>query len=90
MGADQPAGDVVEWPIEIRPNGTVIYDGIAIGGLDFADAMIRDGVAGAEPARVSSPRLTLNLGWLRLAGVGIRIEDDPTVDHHRDGVVLER
>lgn len=69
------------WPIEVRANGTVIFDGIAIGGLSV------DALEGDAPER---PRLTLNLGWLRLAGVGITLENDPTVDRNRTGIVLER
>jgi len=34
--------------------------------------------------------LTVNLGWCRLAGLSVRVEDDPQVDRHRDGVALER
>lgn len=32
----------------------------------------------------------LNLGWCRLAGLSVRIEDDPKVDRHRDGLILDR
>lgn len=66
-----------DWPIEIRPNGTVIYDGVAIGGLSLDTDTPR-------------PRLTLNLGWMRAADVGITIEGDPQVDRKRGGVVLKR
>lgn len=34
--------------------------------------------------------LTLNLGWCRLAGLGLIVEGDPTVDRQRHGVVLRR
>jgi len=34
--------------------------------------------------------VTLNLGWMRLAGLGLIVEDDPQQDRHRDGVVLRR
>jgi len=73
-----------EWPIEVRPNGTILFDGIAIGGLD----LVGDGVG----AQVSDgyPRLTLNAGWIRLAGLSFRVQDDPERDSHRDGLVLDR
>ena len=63
------------WPIEVRPNGTVIYDGIAIGGLDLVG---------------TAPRLTVNLGWCRLAGLSVTVQGDPDVDRKRGGVVLSR
>jgi hypothetical protein len=34
--------------------------------------------------------LVVNLGWCRLAGLSIRVEDDPAFDNHRSGVALER
>lgn len=34
--------------------------------------------------------ITLNLGWCRLAGLGVIIEDDPAVDRHRTGRALDR
>lgn len=39
---------------------------------------------------VSDGVLTINLGWARLAGLGVRVENDPAVDRFRSGVVLER
>lgn len=98
MGTEpQAADDVVagetaitggprSWPIEVRPNGTVIFDGIAIGGLDFTNEDA-DG-KGCEGLEI--PRLTLNLGWMRAAGMRITIEGDPRVDRNRTGIVLER
>lgn len=80
---ETPQADAVQWPLDIRPNGTVTYDGIAIGGLMF----VVD--AGEEP-NISYPRLTLNLGWMRAAGLHVTIEGDPRVDRQRGGTVLER
>lgn len=34
--------------------------------------------------------LVLNLGWLRAAGLRIKLLADPEVDNRRGGVVLER
>lgn len=34
--------------------------------------------------------LVVNLGWARLAGLGVRIEGDPACDRKRGGIVLER
>lgn len=59
------------------------------GELDIRDddAVMFDGFpVGVLDAGV----LTLNLGWCRLAGLSLRVEDDPSIDHHRDGVALER
>lgn len=64
-------------PLAIRPNGTVTYDGIAIGGL-------------ALDLEAEGDRLTLNLGWMRAAGLHVTIEGDPRVDRQRGGTVLER
>lgn len=72
-----------DWPIEVRPNGTIVFDGIAIGGLDLV--VEDDGVPDKQ-----HPRVTLNLGWCRAAGVRVRVEGDPRVDHQRNGLVLER
>jgi len=74
----------VDWPIEVRPNGTVMYDGIAIGGLDYDVADTESIVA------TGKPRLTLNLGWIRAAGLRIKVLDDPAVERHRDGITLDR
>lgn len=82
---DVGADPAPRWPIDIRPNGTVLFDGIAIGGLD-----VTGGPTLHDPLATDEPRLTLNLGWMRLAGLHVRLQDDPDVDHHRDGIVLER
>lgn len=34
--------------------------------------------------------LVLNLGWCRLAGLGLVVEDDPRRDNHRSGISLAR
>lgn len=34
--------------------------------------------------------LSVNLGWCRLAGLSVRVEDDPQHDNHRGGVALSR
>lgn len=39
---------------------------------------------------VEGHTITLNLGWCREAGVSVRCTDDPAVDRHRDGFVLDR
>lgn len=35
-------------------------------------------------------QIVLNLGWLRAAGLGIKLLADPEVDTKRGGIVLER
>lgn len=40
--------------------------------------------------RVDNSTLVLNLGWARAAGLGVRVEADPAVDHKRGGIVLAR
>lgn len=42
------------------------------------------GIAGGEP------RITLNLGYCKAAGVRVVVQGDPEVDHKRGGVVLDR
>jgi hypothetical protein len=51
------------------------------------DALVYDGFIVGQ---VRDGTLSVNLGWARLAGLKVRIEADPTVDRHRNGVVLER
>lgn len=75
-----------DWPLQVGANGRVVYDGIVIGGLDFTDM---DGTPDDE--RTSEPRLTLDLGWLRHAGLRIRLMSDRDAgDNQRGGVFLER
>lgn len=63
-------------PSVILPGGGLMLAGTIIGEMGYhADGR---------------PQITLNLGWLRLANVAIRVLDDPEVDHHRGGVTLER
>lgn len=35
-------------------------------------------------------KLVVNLGWARMAGMGVVVENDPAVDRNRSGKVLER
>jgi hypothetical protein len=53
-----------------------MLEGAIIGSMDYAD----DG----------RPRINLNLGWLRLAGVAVRVANDPDRDKNRSGYVLDR
>lgn len=69
-------GDAVPGLVTILPTGGLMINGAIVGATQYDE----DG----------APLLTLNLGWLRLAGVRIRIEDDPIRDRHRGGVALER
>lgn len=55
--------------------GRLIYDGMVIGEVE---------------GRADGDYLVLNLGWLRLAGIGLRVEADPRIDRQRDGIVLDR
>lgn len=50
-------------------------------------AILFDGMA---VGRYHDGKLTVNLGWARLAGLGIVVQADPDVDRKRDGIVLER
>lgn len=96
MGTEAPevpdaTPGVVEWPLAVRPNGTLTFDGIAIGALEFVGgAPLPPPVGEKAGAERAEPRLTLNLGWLRAAGLHVRIEGDPQVDRKRGGLVLER
>lgn len=40
--------------------------------------------------RIEGGLLTVNLGWCRMAGLSVRVEDDPMVERHRNGAVVER
>lgn len=86
MGDTPDSSETTGWPIEIRPNGTVIYDGIAIGGLDLTDT----DVGGKGCDECEFPRLTLDLGWCKAAGLRVLIKADPAVDRKRGGIFLER
>jgi len=47
-------------------------------------------VDGLAIGRVEDSHLILNLGWMKLAGVGLTVQGDPDIDHKRGGVVLQR
>lgn len=59
--------------MELRTDGNLIHDGIVIGGISQF---------GEEPL------ITLNLGWMKAAGVHVKVLGDP--DQERRRVVLER
>lgn len=40
--------------------------------------------------RVEDDKLILNLGWAKIAGLGLIVHDDPEVDHHRNGITFQR
>lgn len=65
--------------LEIKDNGTIIYDGMVVGKWQ-----------GSPDVPSLAPRLTLNLGWLAAAGIAIVLQDDPESDHHRGGVAFAR
>lgn len=54
---------------------------------DGPERLLFDGivVGTLEPDRV-----LINLGWAKAAGLHVRIEADPAVDHKRGGIVLDR
>lgn len=56
--------------------------------LDVGDGTIS--VGGYVLGDWDGETITLNLGWLRAAGVGLRVEADPRVDRKRNGLVLDR
>lgn len=59
----------------------LLYHGMVVGRVALEASL-------DEP--VAEPVIVLNLGWAREAGVHVRVLDDPEVDRHRDGKVLER
>ena len=64
-----------EAQLEIRDDGLLSFDGIAVGNIKTdGDRMV----------------LVVNLGWARAAGLGVRVLDDPAVERHRNGITLER
>lgn len=40
--------------------------------------------------QIDTEVLVLNLGWMRMAGLGVRVQGDPDVDRNRSGVVFTR
>lgn len=61
----------------------LLYGGMVLGTVTHEEQSLDDGYK-------LEPTITLNLGWMKMAGVHIVVLDDPEVDHHRDGKVLER
>lgn len=70
--------------LSLHPSGSLVYDGIVVG------TYYNNGATNPDAPEPQRDVLELNLGWLRAAGLGIRVLDDPTVDRHRGGVTLER
>lgn len=61
--------------LTVRADGVITHRGLSVG-------MYED--------REEADLLVLNLGWFRLAGLSIRVEDDPQSDRHQTGLTLER
>lgn len=63
--------------------GALVHDGIVIGRVDLdTDPGTSDPAQGAH--------ITLNLGWMKMAGVTVTVLGDPEVDRKRGGIVLDR
>jgi hypothetical protein len=63
----------------------IAYDGMVIGTVTRAEYHVEGtGLDRMEPV------ITLNLGWMKMAGVHVTVLDDPAVDHHRDGIAFDR
>lgn len=45
---------------------------------------------GIPIGRMEDQVLILNLGWTKIAGLGLKIQGDPDVDTKRGGVAFER
>ena len=67
-------------------NGKLLHEGMVIGMLTEEEQHQRDDTG----AVIMTPTIVLNLGWMKLAGVHVRILADPELDRHRNGVVLDR
>lgn len=63
--------------MEIRENGSIVHDGVAVGQITDAPEGERD-------------TLTIDLGWANAAGLHVVVRDDPARDHHRRGIYLDR
>lgn len=70
--------------IEITEAGRIVLNGMVIGTVTEGEYVQEEGGWKVEPL------VTLNLAWMKMAGVHLVVLDDPEVDHHRDGKVLER
>lgn len=66
----------VQLSMDSDGTGALVHEGAIIGSVGWHD----DG----------RPLITLNLGWLRLGGIALKVLDDPERDRHRGGVFLER
>lgn len=76
--------EVTEQPsVLIDGTGKVMFDGMCVGLVKSDEYSLADGYK-VEPV------IVLDLGWCAMAGVHVRVLDDPAVDHHRDGKVLDR
>ena len=53
----------------------------------FTSRIIYDGMVVGS---VAPGRMTFDLGWLRQAGLGITLRDDPEGKRHRTGVTFEQ
>lgn len=80
--SDEDRNETSQRPrLAVLPDGLVTFDGRSVGELALAAESDTD---------PDHDVLTLNLGWLRLAGLSIIVEDDPAQDSHRDGRSLDR
>jgi len=64
--------------VEIRPNGTLVHDGIVVGNVS----------PGHEADGANAATITLNLGWLEAANVELIVQGNPNRESRR--VVLHR
>lgn len=79
MPLDEPSAPIpAQQRLVVRDDGAVTFDSAPIGRV------IEDGGEGNQA------RLVLNLGWMKLAGVAITVQDDPEIEHHRSGIAFER
>lgn len=68
--------------MEIRENGSITHDGIAVGSIDITPA--------GPDGKHEQDTLTIDLGWTKAAGLRVVVRDDPAIDHHRRGIFLDR
>lgn len=64
--------------------GRLMHNGMVVGTVAEEERVQDGGGWKVEPV------ITLNLGWMSMAGVHIRVLADPVVDRKRDGVLLDR
>lgn len=69
--------------LTLRDDGKLVVDDLMVGRVEEIEWMTDDGF-------IVEPTITIFLGLAKMAGVHIRLADDPEVERHRGGWAFER